>query len=432
MVVCLLGIVAAAGPTGAGGAERATTATASARAQVDVVQITGLIDPVEADFLRHAVNGAEAGRASVLIVQLDSSSGVISKGRIDALSSVISHSPVPVAVWVGPNGARAYGAAFAILRAAALRGMAPGTRVGRPPAPAASGDPDPLAGTTISDGQALARHVVTISAPTLGDFLVSLDGQPAGPGAPSAPGAAGGQPAVLHTADVVRGANGEPRRQPSVNARFEKLSLQAQLLHTAASPPVAYLLLVIGLLLVILEFFTAGIGIAALCGAGCLTLASYGFGVLPFRAYALALIALGIGGFAVDLQAGAPRVWTVIGTAAIAIGTVRLFRGVQLSVLAMVAGVIGTALFMIGGMPAMVRARFSTPTIGRQSMIGEMGTALAAIEPEGTVEVRGAPWLARTNRATPIAPGARIRVVAIDGLLLEVEPETGGARDARH
>jgi membrane-bound serine protease (ClpP class) len=65
-------------------------------------------------------------------------------------------------------------------------------------------------------------------------------------------------------------------------------------------------------------------------------------------------------------------------------------------------------------------------------MIGEMGVAVAGIEPEGTVEVRGAPWRARTNRATPIAAGARVRVVAIDGLLLEVEPETGGAREARH
>jgi membrane-bound serine protease (ClpP class) len=65
-------------------------------------------------------------------------------------------------------------------------------------------------------------------------------------------------------------------------------------------------------------------------------------------------------------------------------------------------------------------------------MIGEMGVALAAIEPEGTVEVRGAPWRARTNRATPIGVGDPIRVVAIDGLMLEVEPETGGAREARH
>jgi membrane-bound serine protease (ClpP class) len=87
---------------------------------------------------------------------------------------------------------------------------------------------------------------------------------------------------------------------------------------------------------------------------------------------------------------------------------------------------------MLAGMPAMVRARFSTPTIGREAIIGEMGVALAALGPEGTVEIRGAPWRARTNRATPIASGAPIRVVAIDGLVLEVEPETGGAREAHH
>jgi membrane-bound serine protease (ClpP class) len=82
-------------------------------------------------------------------------------------------------------------------------------------------------------------------------------------------------------------------------------------------------------------------------------------------------------------------------------------------------------------MPAMVRARFSTPTIGRESMVGELGSALAAVDPEGTVEVRGAPWRARTNRATPIRAGEAVRVVGIDGLLLEVEPESGGARDYR-
>jgi membrane-bound serine protease (ClpP class) len=100
--------------------------------------------------------------------------------------------------------------------------------------------------------------------------------------------------------------------------------------------------------------------------------------------------------------------------------------------LALAVGLVGTPLFMVAGMPAMVRARFSTPTIGRQSMIGEMGTALATVSPEGTVEVRGAPWRARTNRATPIAAGDPVRVTGIDGLLLEVEPETGGARDAHH
>ena len=61
-----------------------------------------------------------------------------------------------------------------------------------------------------------------------------------------------------------------------------------------------------------------------------------------------------------------------------------------------------------------------------------MGQADSGIDPDGTVRVDGALWRARTNRATPIDSGAPVRVVAIDGLLLEVEPETGGAKDAGH
>jgi membrane-bound serine protease (ClpP class) len=427
MVVSLIGTLVFATSGLALAAPSASLATQSAPplAHVDVIQLTGLIDPVEADFVSHAVHGATRDGAIALVVQLDSSNGVISQSRVDALAATVSSSPVPVAVWVGPNGARAYGPAFAIVRAAALKGVSPGTRVGRAPPPVPATDPNPLANTTLSDSEALSQGVVTINAPTLGDFIVSLDGKSPGRDAQGAP-----RP-VLHTAKVIQ-LNGEPRRQPTVDTLFRKLSLTAQLLHTAASPSAAYLLLVIGLLLMVLEFFTVGVGIAAFCGAGCLVLASYGFGVLPFRPYALILIILGVLGYAIDLQAGVPRVWTVIGTVGLVIGTVRIYAGVGLSPLAMAVGVIGTALFMIAGMPAMVRARFSTPTIGRESMIGEMGVALGAIEPEGTVEVRGAPWRARTNRATPIALGAHIRVVAIDGLLLEVEPETGGARDARH
>ena len=113
-------------------------------------------------------------------------------------------------------------------------------------------------------------------------------------------------------------------------------------------------------------------------------------------------------------------------------GSLLFYSGARLSWLALAVGLVGTPLFMVAGMPAMVRARFSTPTIGRESMIGEMGTALDAVSPEGSVEVRGAPWRARTNRATPIAAGEPVRVIGIDGLLLEVEPKTGGATDAHH
>jgi membrane-bound serine protease (ClpP class) len=209
-----------------------------------------------------------------------------------------------------------------------------------------------------------------------------------------------------------------------VQVRFGQLGLWPRVVHSAASPSVAELLLVAGCLLVVFEFFTAGVGVAATAGAGCLVLASMGLASLPTRPWAVALVVVGCLGFAIDVQAGAPRVWTGIGTVAVAAGAVGLVgREFGPSPWAMGAAVAGTILFMVGGMPAVVRARFSTPTIGRESMVGEMGRATAALSPEGMVQVRDALWRARTNRATPVAAGQAVRVVGVEGLVLQVEPE---------
>ena len=94
-------------------------------------------------------------------------------------------------------------------------------------------------------------------------------------------------------------------------------------------------------------------------------------------------------------------------------------------------GIGGTALAMLAGMPAMVRTRFSTPTIGREWMIGEQGEAVSSVDPDGVVRIRGALWRARTNRATPIGVDDAVRVVEVQGLLLEVEPLEGAAVDYR-
>lgn len=353
-----------------------------ARGHVDVIEVNGLLDRVLVDFVSDAVGTAERGGAVALVLQLDSGGAVVGRRTMDALVRRLSHATVPVAVWVGPSGARAEDEAVRLVRAARLVGVAPGSHI--------DGGPD------------------AVAAPTLGDLVVELDG----------------------TSEIVR--EGEQlRRRPTVAVRFEKLGLVPRLLHTAASPSAAYFLLVAGLALVVFELYTAGIGVAAAVGALFLALAGYGLAELPTRPWATALVALGVFGYAVDVQAGAPRTWTVVGTVLLAGGSVRLYDGYSPSVLVLVVVVAGVALFMVAGMPSMVRSRFSTPTIGRESMVGEVGAALGALDPEGTVQVRGAPWRARTNRATPIAAGASVRVVGIDGLLLEVEPREGGARDYR-
>jgi membrane-bound serine protease (ClpP class) len=202
-------------------------------------------------------------------------------------------------------------------------------------------------------------------------------------------------------------------------------------MHTVASPPVAYLLFVIGLALILFELFTAGIGVAGVVGAGALVLGSYGLAALPTNPVGVGLLLLALLGYGIDVQTGVPRAWSVIATAAFIVGSLVLFDGISLSWITLLVAIGGMALAMVAGMPAMVRTRFSTPTIGREWMIGEVGTAVGAVSPDGVVTVRDAPWRARTNRATPIEAGQAVRVVSIDGLLLEVEPLEGAARDHR-
>jgi len=395
-VLALASVLLSAPAVGPAGAQEEEAAI------IDVVEINGRIDNVVGDFLRRAILSAAEARSEVLVIQLDSPGVLLSRSELATLVERIRASTVPVAVWVGPTGATASGATAALLAGAAVAGMAPGTKVGG-----------------LGPDDALARGLVATTDPTLGEFVVGLDGRDA-------------RGKVLRTARVV--PEGELlRRQQAGQVRFAKLGLTERLLHLTADPPVAYLLLMIGLVLIVFEFFTAGVGVAGVTGAVSLILSAYGLAVLPTSPLGLALVALGVFGYSVDVQAGAPRVWTGIGAVSLLIGSWQLFPG-DLAVpwLVIVAMSGAVALFMLSGMTAMLRARFSTPTIGRESMIGQMGEATTGIDPEGMVDLKGGTWRARTNRATPIPAGERIRVVAIDGLLLEVEPESGGAKDAHH
>ena len=377
---------------------------------VHIIEVKGRVDAIEANFVVRSLGAAQAAHAQVVVVQLNSPGALVDRQTLDDLVFRVSHSSVPVTVWIGPTGGRAYGGAARLVTAAAYVGMAPRTRIGRF---------DDIAGT-IGPDAARSRGLADAVVPTIGEFLADLDGKEIG----------GHQ---LDTARVVTASDGKTQTQAAGEVRFGKLPLTERLLHATASPSVAYLLLVVGLALVVFEFFSVGIGVAGATGAVLLALSAYGLAVLPTTPLGLALVGLAFFGFSVDVQAGAPRAWTGIGTVALLVGSWQLFGGgIDIPWLTMLVLVVGVVLLMVSGLPSMVRSRFSTPTIGRESMIGEMGEARTAVDPEGTVALRGGLWRARTNRATPIGEGAAIRVIAIDGLLLEVEPEEGGAKDAGH
>ena len=379
-----------------------------------VVKVSGLLDPVLVDFVETSIRDAELGGAVALIMQVNSTGVVVSDEAFVGLLRMMRASSVPIGVWVGPSGSHLTGTAAQLVGAADQVGMAPGTRLGNTGAPLTN-DLDlarlaPIQDRTVGSSEASDLGITTVSAPTIGDFLIN-------------------NPGVV-TKEITND-NGETRREPVTQVQFAQLSLFSQLMHTVASPAVAYLLITVGLALIIFELFTAGVGVAGVVGAGCVVLAGYGLWVLPTRWWALALLCISMVAFAIDVQTGVPRVWTGIGLVLYVVASLTLFDGLSLSWITVVVAVIAVALAFIGGMPSMVRTRFATPTIGREWMIGEMGRAVTPISPDGVVQVRDALWRASTNRATPIDELDRVRVVGIDGLVLEVEPESGGARDYR-
>lgn len=423
----VLGLLAllVGGPTRPAGAQEggaSSCATAGERGgRLSVVTISGLLDPVLARFLERSIDDAEDADVAWLILQVNSKGTVVSDSRVAELVERVRTSEVPVAVWVGPSGTRATEGVAQIAAVACTLGVAPGSRIGdlgdpvvdearfRPPFRAAL---DRLDRSTVSADEALELDLAESEAPVLGTFLIDLDG--------------------VETR-VVEDSEGRSQRSVSGDSIpvFSKLPIVDQLLHTVASPAVAYLLLLAGLALIVFELYTAGVGVAGVVGAGCTVLGCYGLAVLPARGWAVALLVATVLAYAVDVQTGVPRVWTAVGTAALVVGSLLLYEGLSLSWITLLVGIGGMLVFVIGAMPAMVRTRFSTPTIGRGWMIGEEGEAVTSVDPEGVVRVRGASWRARTNRATPVPAGAALRVVEVDGLLLEVEPLEGAARDHR-
>ncbi len=405
-------------------------------APVDVQQVSGLMDEILVTEIRDAIRRADDDGSQALILQINSRGAVVGRDTMENLLEDVADAPVPVAIWVGPSGARLYGTPAQLLAVADVTGMAPGARVGEIGTPLSPG------GATVDFGEAESRlregsmgltearelgvfkqRISDEGVPTLRSMVNALDGYEE-------------NGVTVETTEESIADDGTPQRDTTATVRLSKLGLLQQLFHTVASPAVTYLLFLVGLSLLVFEFFTAGIGIAGVVGAVCTFLACTGLAVLPVRPFAVAMLVAAMVAFAVDVQVGIPRFWTGVGLVLVTLGSWLLYEplpGATLrpSWITLLAGIGGIALAYIVGMPSMVRTRFATPTIGREWMLDELGTVVRTVDPDGIVLVGEGQWRARTNRATPVSAGEQVRVVGIDGVTLEVEPLEGAAREHR-
>ena len=381
----------------------------------DVVEVSGYLDPIMADFIERSIDKAAADGSLGLVLQVNSRRATIDGDRFRDLAARIRASDVPVTMWIGPSGAAAAGGVGQLAGLVTDLALAPGSKLGELGAPILPNDQmnetfaeayPRMRSATVSSAEAIELGLAR-EAPTLPFFVLDLPG--------------------FET--EIDTSGDEPVRVPESRVRFAKLALLDQFMHVAASPAVAYLLFLAGGGLLVFELYTAGVGLAGGVGALCWLLGCYGLVALPTRGWGVALLLVALFGYAVDIQTGVPRVWTVIATACLVAGSLTLFEGLLLSWITLLAGIVGVALGMITGMPAMVRTRFGTPTIGRDWMIGALGVARGAVDPEGVVVIDGAPWRARTRRAADIGAGDPVRVMSLEGLILTVEPADSDESD---
>ncbi|HSG78548.1 MAG TPA: NfeD family protein [Acidimicrobiia bacterium] len=391
---------------------------------VDVVEVSG---PVDRTLVDYVVGVIEDTDAQLVVLSVNAPAAIDEDVR--ELMDLIADPPVPVAVWVGPAPAIARGGAAQLLLAAPIKGAAPDVRIGDLlPTVAGSGDdgsavrerfpeaPEEIYGGVLTVGVEPIPGLVDVVSPSIGQLVVGLHGTPV---------AVRGETVVLDTAATEVDEEGTEVTVPAAEVRFSKPGVLTRTLRVAVHPEAAFFFLLAGLALVAFEFYSAGPGVAAAAGMLSLLVAGYGMAVLPVRWWAVALALGGTLLYTVEFQRNDLGWKSLLGTGALIASGLWFIDGsgqltpVWWGVLLAVATV---AFFFGVALTTVVRARFSTVTIGREGFVGRTGTAVSAFDPDGVVDVDGARWRASSYRAAGIAPGDAVTVVAVEGITLEVAP----------
>jgi membrane-bound serine protease (ClpP class) len=396
---------------------------AAGRGTVDYFELTGVIDQVSARATIQQIAASEKSCAEVLIIRLDTPGGL--RVPVASLVDQISNSTVPVVTWIGPSGARVAGVGVLIAAASSLVVTSPGTALG----PLVPVNLDTTPGSAGAGAMSYLRSVAarrhrsiaafTSPSARIRDTAAAQDG--------FANFEAADLSTVLENLSnrIVPTAGGTVQLPAQATGlSFYKMGFVARLVHTADRPSVAYMFLLLGVFGLVFELYFPGIGAAGLMGGTSLVIGLYGCTLLPTSWAALALLMIGLLLFVPDMHNGGLGPVSAAGAVGVTAGSLLLFPhaqpALQLPTWAIVAGVVGTAIFFIQIMTAALRARLERPPAGAEGLMGSIGVARTDLIPDGQVTAGGSLWRARTMGAA-IAEGSRVRVRSVSGIVLLVD-----------
>lgn len=419
---------------------------AALAAHINLVRIDGSINPASSDHLQQAIAQSEADGAEAILIELDTPGGLLAATK-DIVQAMLN-ARVPVIVYVAPRGAWAASAGAFITLAGHVAAMAPGTSIGAASPVSATG------GGGERDDENRRRDVAAEKAEKFtAAFIESIARERkrnvewAQKAVREAEAITAEEALELHVIDLIANDRADllaklEGREVEVEGQTRRLALAGAEVHEIqmrwmtrffdflASPDIAVLLLLAGLLGLYIEINTPGLGVPGVLGGVCLVLAGIAFQILPFSWVGLLVLLLGIVLLVAEVLVGSFGLLFAIGVACLLIGGSLLFDVPELSDLSvsfwsvLVPVVIGFAAFAAVALFAVGRTMMSRQTAGVSELIGLRGKATTALSPEGKVFVRGEYWNARAEES--IAPGEAVEITAVEGLRLRVRRASEG------
>ncbi|WP_084507694.1 NfeD family protein [Geminicoccus roseus] len=414
------------------------------RGGVVVLDVQGAIGPATAGYLANGLETAARREADLVVLRLDTPGGLSSSTREIILAMLAS--PVPIAVFVAPAGARAASAGTYMLYAAQLAAMAPGTHLGAATpiqlgAPAGSGGEEEGEDEAPADA-ATAKAVNDAVAQIRG--LAELHGRNADwaeeavrEAATLTASAALDQQVIEIVAgdldDLLRQADGRTVHLGGEDVTLATQGLavvpiepgwRLQALAVITDPNIAYILMLVGIYGIIFEFFSPGAIVPGTVGAIALIVALFALNLLPIDHAGAGLMLLGIALLVAEAFAPSFGVLGIGGAVAFGLGSLFLFEdvpGFQLSVPVVLVATGLSAVLIVVVLAAAIRAHRRSVVTGGPARVGASGRVLSWSGGRGRVHLHGEDWQARS--ASPLAPADRIRVTGRDGLVLLVEPD---------